>query len=175
MLGAQSVRKRYVLFHVGDLRAVRHGAGRRIGQLPFPPSTFEFIRVVIIVIVVIVIVIMLLIFAVISVPPAAPAVVVIVIVSLRGTGDAVRMKVRDAQDSAVAEDVRLAERVHAADFVLTRAALEYVRSRRHSRVAGAPCVPGHHHDGHARRAGGVGVGGGGGPGARARAVRRDVG
>ena len=153
MLGAQSVRERYVLFHIGDLDAARQCIACTARSAP-PP----FLRGVILVVVVNTVMATIVVTIVIS--------GAIAIVSRRGAracaGDAVRVVVRDAQDSAVAEDVRSAERVHAAGLVQAGVASEYVRDGRLPRVAGAPGVPGHHDRGGRGRGLTVGIGGGGG-------------
>ena len=154
MLGAQSVRERYVLLYKGDLRAARQYIAHAGGPLaPSPPPFFR--GVVVVVVVVIIVVMVLIVIAVISGT----------IISKRGTrvgagaGNAVRVVVRDTQDSAVTEYVRLAERAHAAHLVYAGAASEHVRNGRQSCVAGAPGVPGHH-DRVRRARCTVGIGGG---------------
>lgn len=155
MLGAQSVRERYILLYIGDLRAARQYIARAGG--PLASSSPPFFRGVVVVII-------------------AIAVLSGAIISKRGVcacaGDAVRVVVRDTQDSAVTEDVCLAERAHAADLVHAGAASEHVRNGRQSRVAGAPGVPGHHDQVRRARCT-VGIGGGGL--ALALVVRGDVG
>ena len=130
LLGAQPVRERNVLFHVGNLQVVRLRTGRSTIIEPLPLLAFLFL--------------FLLLFCGVIVEVGAS------VISLRGTGalvgDAVRVVVRDAQDVAVADDAEFAECVHAAYFVQAGAASERVRHRRQHRVSGAPRIPGYRDD-----------------------------
>jgi hypothetical protein len=173
-LGAYSIRERYILFHVGDLlrlcvRCITIGS-----LLPLPSSFARGVAVII---------------AVDTVPVAITAEVIAIVAVVFSAafiafaafarslaGDTLLVVVRDTQDTAVADDVRLAERVHAVYIGQAGAALRYMRHHCQHRISGAPGVPGHHGDlGRSRVIGVDGRHTGAQIRARALAVRGDVG